>query len=343
MVNSNCWQLVISIYIVAAFVSSCGARDSDRIGKRMAPSIMSDNALPDSSGMNDEYGETPADAIPSGDEDAEYKKLLQSCGGIDPATPDRLVLDQSLRAIPARQSGTETIVLLPVKYTVDFGGDLIIKSSIIRNDVDRTLSLISAKPSMAAGMARDRLAAQSGMLTADYLNYSDRSRLSDMDPVWNGVTCTIQPAYRTVNTVGRRVVATYDKPLPIHISPIASRERYELELNRARHWELKATIVESDHPDLKAGQVIPGFVDIEPVANQQNITMTDGRVVTISSDVGIRIQIKFGTDAITNIMGLTPESTYLVDHTTRLFHSITADLKDGESPVVTFVTPEAMP
>ena len=335
--------LFIMTSACAIVIASCGPKKSDRLGQRMAPSVQSAAATPDSSPTGEQYDESSDDALPATDEDAEYKKLLQSCGGIDPAQPDKLVVNQPLRAIPVRQSGTETVVLLPVKYKVDFDGDLLIQSSINKNEITRTLNLLNAQPSIVAGMARDRLAAQSGMLITDYLSYSDRATLTDVDPVWNGVTCTIQPASRTVNTVGKRVVVVYDKPLPIHISPIAARERYEMEINHARHWELNATVVESENPSLKVGQVIPGTVDIEPVSNQQNIPMIDGSVVTVASDTGIRIRIKFGTDAITNMMGLTPDSTYLVDHTTHLFHSITADLKDGESPIVTFVTPEALP
>lgn len=339
----------ITLYsgVLTIMLSSCGSKDSDRIGERMAPSVNgSDDAIPDPNSVADpeeivDDDNEVVDVPPS--DDAEYRKILQSCGGIDPTKPNELMLDQPLKAIPARQTGTETIVLLPVHYTVDFNGDLLIQSSINKNDITRSLNLMSAQPSIAAGMARDRLAAKSGMLIADYLPYAERGSLADKDPVWDGITCTVQPAWRTTNTVAKRVVATYDKPLPIHVSPIAYRERYEIELNRPRHWELSATIVQSENPSLKVGRVLHGTVDIEPVANQKSVTLPDGRVVIVMSDTGVRIRILFETDAITNMMGLTPDSTYLLDHTTRKFHSISADLKDGESPVVTFVTPEALP
>ena len=164
-----------------------------------------------------------------------------------------------------------------------------------------------------------------------------------MDPAWNGVTCTIQPALRTVNTVGARVVATYNKPLPIHISPIALKERYDVELNTVRRWELEARIMESSHPSLPSGSIIPGFIEIEQVPSQYDVTLLNGRVVTLASDVGIRIKIRFRNDAVTNILGLTPDSTYLVDQAKKHFHAISADLRDGVTPVVTFITPEAMP
>lgn len=319
-------------------ITSCGAKESDRIGRRMAPSLFSDPESVD----GDATAGTPSDDVLPEDEDAEYKKLLKSCGGIDPENPYQLVLDQPMKAFPVRQSGTETIVI-PIRYTVDFDGDLLIQSSINKNEITRSFNLIDIKPALAGNMARDRLAAQSGGLVTDYVPYADRSALADLDPVWNGVTCTIQPAIKTINTVGGRVVATYSRPLPIHISPIALKERYDLELNIHRRWELTATILESTHPSLRPGTVIPGIVEIEPAANHYDVTLPDGRFVNINSDVGIRIKIQFGNDATTNLMGLTPDSTYLVDNLKRRFHAISADLRDGATPVVTFVTPEALP
>jgi hypothetical protein len=331
---------VVCMLFGISFFTACGGKAGDRVGQRMAPSLFGD-ADPEMGESDDATSEPPVDAVLPGEEDMEYHNLLRACGGINPEAPEALILDQTLKAYATRQQGTESIGGIPVRYQVDFDGELIIKSSINKNDLNRTLSLIEATPQLAARKARERLAAQSGELATDYVPYSERSALSDVDAAWDGVICTIQPALKTVNTVGRRVVVTYNKPLPIHVSPIAVRERYELEHTGQRRWELEATIVESEHPDLPVGRVIPGFVTIEPVSPEQVVTLPDASSIVVRGDFGIRIQIRFGSDQMTNMMGLTPDSTYLIDHTRRIFRSITADIKDGSTPVVTFAAQEA--
>lgn len=337
---NSCSKSHLSIYLLSlGLLIACGGKPGDRFGRRMAPSLFGEN---DESG-GDATPEVPADAVLPGEDDIEYQNLLKACGGIDPESPDALILDQPLKAIPLRQNGTESIGGLPVRYEVEFDGDLIITSSINKNELNRNFNLLSATPQIASRRARERLAAQSGTLITDYVPYSERSALSEIDPVWSGVVCTVQPAIKTTNNVGRRVVVTYNKPLPIHISPIALRERYEQELSVTRRWEIEATVIESDHPDLPAGRVVSGFASIEPLPSQLEVTLLDGRKFTITGDIGVRIRIQFGSDAITNIMGLTPDSSYLVDNAKKRFQSITADIKDGMTPVINFVNPESLP
>jgi hypothetical protein len=125
----------------------------------MAPSLFGDEEIEN----EDASSEWPTDDSTAEDEDAEYRKLLKACGGIDPENPNKLVLDQPMKAIPVRQAGTEAIVV-PIRYTADFDGDLLIRSSINKNEINRSFSLIDIKPALAAKMARERLAAPGGWI-----------------------------------------------------------------------------------------------------------------------------------------------------------------------------------
>ena len=154
---------VMIVLLGCGFLASCGGKPGDRIGQRMAPSLFG-NPDSENAESDDATSDLPTDAVLPGEDDMEYKNLLRACGGIDPEHPEALILDQTLKAFATRQQGTESIGGIPVRYQVDFDGELVIKSSINKNDLNRTLSLINATPQLAARKARERLAAQTGEL-----------------------------------------------------------------------------------------------------------------------------------------------------------------------------------
>ena len=370
---------ILLIIIGSFLVLKCGSKESSRIGQQMAPPFEGETAddksttsaantssensptntsansttnfpvnEPESSTEKSDkisLPESPPDtSLPATDEDMAYKKLLQDCGGIDPAQPDKLVVDQILDAIPARQSGREIVFGIPVNYNVDIAGSLKVQSSISGHNNQTSLVVLAAKPKLAEGIAKKRVAAQNGLIDHNYVTYSDRASLADRHPSWSGITCTVQPGRRATNDVDGHVIAEFDPPMPVSISPIPIGTRFEAEIGSKIVWTgITAKVIESTNPVLKVGETIVGTVTVEAIPVVGSAVKPDGTSVSFSGDRAYQITTLFGTPAKTVALGIKPVTKYYIDHGHKQFNAIVADLQDGVSPVMSFVMRRPVP
>src|SRR5690606_27152963 len=104
--------------------------------------------------------------------------------------------------------------LLGLAYRVTVDPGRRIESSIVKSTTTTDFT-VAANPFLAQGFAEDEVASRKGSHTTEYFPREERSEVFAKDAAWNGIVCTVQPAYRTVNQVGgQNVVTEYEPALP---------------------------------------------------------------------------------------------------------------------------------
>ena len=164
--------------------------------------------------------------------------------------------------------------------------------------------------------------------------------------VWKSTFCTVSKAVQLVNQRnGTKVVSSYDPAFPPNISPLARKERYEIELGSMRYFQdIKVKIEEAENSIFKQGQTLIGNVLIEkiPAETEVDIVRYDSKDEIpdedfvrikrkIKSDVAYRITSRFGTEEQTLALGFHLWTEYYVDTVNKNFTAVVANVGDEET------------
>jgi len=298
----------------------------------MADSILNnDDARP-------EDDAAPGTSPDTGD-NSEFDRLLKDCGGVDPQNPNKILIDQTLQALKMTQEGTERILGIPVKYSVDIGGNLHITSGVYGVTNNINLELLDARPKLARSRAEAEIASKEGITTTDFVAFSERSSLGDAEPAWNGVICAIQPGTHVTNSIGgKKIISQFSPPIPDSISPLATKEIYLKEIPGTLSWHhIEAKIMESTNTDANVGRIINGIAQVRAIEPNITIEQSDGTKFEIRSDIAIEFTTMFQDASTTVALGLRPSTKYYIDTNTKKFRAIIADYMDPRTPIAIFV------
>jgi len=174
-------RAIITFALTGSILQACGpASPMPRVPNSelsRSPSETPGTEDATSRGGADPTDETEEELTLPSDDESALAQLLRDCGDIDPETPDKILVEQSLTAVPFVQSGTRPILggLIPIYYSIEIGGTLALNGTISRSVSTTTLVLRSAQPALARRTAEQELVRNNATVTTTLLPYEERS------------------------------------------------------------------------------------------------------------------------------------------------------------------------
>lgn len=337
-----------TIFIFALCFNACGGeppltpRSNSADAEAQAEAEAGDDTADHQISADDDQGyeDNPADIISDIGEDPikpmTLAEKLAECGGINFDQPDVIIADQSMTGLTSTIEGN----LLGLAYRITIDPTLRMESSLMKSSMSTDFA-IATDQALAQDIGEEEVASRKGTRTIDYLSADNKAGEFGKDSVWDGIVCTVNPAYRVWSQVGgQNVVTEFTPPLPASIFAKADPDRYADEWkDGARHWQgIKATVKESTNDIVPTGTVITGTVSIRPIASTGSVLDDNNVSHTVQGDLAYEISMDFGGVAKTKALGLFPVTRMYIKHTSRAFSAVQFDSADDATDDATFLS-----
>lgn len=203
--------------------------------------------------------------------------------------------------------------------------------SIIEESLSRSVATFSAQatPATESEEVSASLKSLTSGFTADLLTTAERSKIGETYADWKGIFCSLQPAMRIERGLTEKIIAEFDKPLPVSPLMMASIARMKSEIGVKRSWSgITAKVIESSDPNVPNGSSWTGRVLSQPVKASIEVDGPSGKV-SINADLAVKMTYDFGSAQSNAALGLPSSVIWYIDSATKSFKLTQMDFGDG--------------
>lgn len=256
------------------------------------------------------------------------EEVLEECGApdlVDGGDEDKVIYEKELKSLPIVKT------VLVIKATVETMLKVkVTGKSTVQDAKVQVTKLEGLFAELARPVAEKEAAALTGITTLTNLPFSSYGDLAQ-HKTYARVICSFVPATAIDNRRGgKKTIATFDPPLPASVSPKAAAARYLAEIGtKGRTFrDIKATVTESDDPELAGKKEVLGTVEVTPVDPKPH-----------KADAAFRMRFHFESPKITFALGLPPSVIYYISHAKKDLVANEVDTTDAGGGVAVFLHP----
>jgi hypothetical protein len=257
--------------------------------------------------------------------DEDLGSVTKNCGVGDLADKEKVIFSSQMEYTYTRKihSGV-AVAYVPITSILNLVGTL--STTVL--DVDVKVGKVSGESVLGPVTDLKPIEEQAEILAKAFrgpaISYMEPPGVKK-EPQWSGLVCNISARKLVSKRAGYETVSQLTPQFLPNVSPLASRERQEKEIPQFRVFgPITAKVQESNHPALKGLTEVTGNIVVERIDPKQR------KDRNIEGDSAFRITNNFKSEEVTLALGLHLWTEYYIDHKTRQFSAVVANVGDDD-------------